>query len=328
MLKAPPNGRGPIAGSKRVSSSLSSVRRRATSVVGSAYAATPTSTTTPGTEDVRGDLGTLTKASPVSPPEKTGSLETSNHSSPATLTRTFDGDAIPITTNDLGRLPLHHGVKFPINFDFEAIANGWNPPGPSQTSAILSGGRQGPGLSQGDAVDSRGTQAGVTPGLYPPQEQHPEDFFPWMSYSTTIEAEGTPTDSAPTLATAATTARPNAASVVPNQTKPTADRLDSTIPTFFEDVPPPSTTFGPTTDPVYAAEGHTNLFNTLFPSSHPPAETHAAPMVQPHGGHEEQEQGYRSLPTDAQAYLHGWSNAPRAFEYVEPSSSFSRNAGI
>lgn len=313
--KASPDNRGPIAGSKRVSSSLSSARWDAASAVNHTNTSSPTSTTIPGTQVIRGDPSIFSMTGTVSTPENTDGLESSRHSSPGTLTTIFDGDAIPITTNDLGRLPLHYGVKFPRNSNLGEMANGWNTSGSGQASTIL-GVQPAPGLSQG-GVNSRATQTGAIPGLHPPQEQHPEDLFPWMSYTAMVGTEEVMTDPVLTLATVETETKPNLAS-----TYVTADS-DSTISSFFGDAPSTSFTTlgqmggllpGPTSN---ATEDHMDLFNTMFPLSDPPAGTHpsttAQTTQQPHGG--DREQGYRDFPLiNEQAYLHGWSNAPQAFE--------------
>ncbi|KAF9649885.1 hypothetical protein BDM02DRAFT_1732786 [Thelephora ganbajun] len=324
MPKASQNGRGPIAGSRRVSLSLNSTGRGASSVVNSANVLSPTLTTTPGTQYIRGDLSVLSMAGSTPTPEKTDGLETSSYSSP-TLTRVFDGNAIPITTNDLGRLPLHHGVKFPTNFNFGEIANGWNTSGSGRASTTLGDVQQSYGLGRG--VDSMDTQTRAIPGLHLPQEQHPEDLFPWMPYTMTIGAGETTTDSIPTLTTVANTIEPNVASTYvsadPNQTQQATDRLDSTISSLFGDVPSTSSTAlgqtmgllpGPTSD---SAEVNADLFGALFPPSDPPVGMDEPPTVQttqqPHD--EQEERGFGNLPpVNAQAYLRGWSNAPQAFE--------------
>ena len=319
MSNMSPIGRGPIAGSKRVSSSLGSARRG----VNGTNASSSIFTTTAG---IQGDLSILSMGGSVSTPEKTDGLETSAHSSPGTLTRVFDGDVIPITTNDLGRLPLHHGVKFPTNFNFGEIANGWKPSGSGQASTTLGGVQPSPGLSRGDGMNPRGTQTGVIPSLHPPQEQHPEDLFPWMPFTTMIGAGETTTDSVLTSATVATATKPNVASTYatagPDQTQQAADRLDSTISSLFGNVPSTSSTAlgqmaGVLPGPASNATGdHTDLFDALFSPPDPLVETHSPPTMrttqQPHD--EPEEQGFGSLPANAQAYLHGWSNAPQAFE--------------
>jgi len=287
--KASSNGRGPIASSKWLSSSRGSSPRDVTSV-----------------------LNDTTTSSPI--PEKTDGLEASNSSSPGTLTRIFDGDAMPITTNDLGRLPLHHGVEFPTNFYFGQVTNGWNATG-SEPSLWSSQG--GP--------NTRGTQTGVIPGLHPPQEQHLEDLFPWMLCTTAMGGKEIPTDSVSTLATVATATKPNVASTHvaanPDQTRQTVDRLDSTISSLFGGVPSSFTAFGQTADLLpgptsNTTEDHTDLFGALFPPFDPQVGSHPPTTVQntqqPYQG--PTERGYGSLPIDAQAYLHGWSNVPQAFE--------------
>jgi len=320
MSNTPQISRGPVAGSKRVSLSLDSARRGATSTVNGTNASSPIFTTTAGTQ---GDLSIPSLGGSVSTPEKTDGLGTSAQSSPITLTRIFDNDTIPITTNDLGRLPLHHGVKFPTNFNFGEIANGLNASGSGRTSTALGGVQPSPGLSRGDGANSRGTRAGVTPSLHPPQEQHPEDLFPWMPYTGMTGAEETTTNSVPALATAT---KPNVAStyatVGPDQSQQTADRLDSTISSLFGDVPSTSSTAlgqmagllpGPAST---AARDHTDLFDALFSPPDPPVEAHPTPTMQtaqqPHDEPGEQEFG--GLPANTQAYLQGWSNAPQAFE--------------
>jgi len=318
--KVSQNRRGPIAGSKRVSSSLHSSRGGVIPLVNDTNVSSPTSTTS-GTQDTQRDLGILPVTGSASTPERTDGLGTSD-SSPGTLTKIFDGDTIPITTNDLGRLPLHHGVKFPTNFDFEAIANGWNTSGQASTTLGM---RPNLGLSQGAGVNSRGTQAGVIPGLHLPQEQHPEDLFPWMSYNMAGAGETT-TGTVPDLATIATTTRQNVGSTYvttdPDQAQQAADQLDSAILSLFGDVPSTSSTALGQTEGLLSepasntAEDDANLFGALFPSLDPPVGTNPSTTVQeiqqPHSGH--QEQVYESLPVDPQGYLHGWSSAPQAFE--------------
>ena len=288
--KQSPSDRGPIASSKRISLSLGSSPLDATSVLHGTTTSSPVSPT-PGSQEIRGDLSILSVRGSASTSEKT---DGSDSSSPSTLTRIFEGDTIPTTTNDLGRLPLHHGVKFPTNFDFGQVANEWNAARSEPSS----------GLSQ-RGLNARGTQAGVIFGLHPPQEN--SDLFPWMVYTTMMEGKEVPTDSVPTLAN-------------PNQTQQTADRLDSTISSFFGDVPSSFTALGQTASALpgpasNAAEDHADLF-ALFPPSDPPVGPHPPMTVQdtqqPRQGHEER--GYESLPIDTQAYLHGWSNVPQAFE--------------
>lgn len=320
-LEASPNNRGPIAASKRASLSIGS---GFTSVTNNTGIPPPATTIVPGPQDTRGDLSILSTAGSVSTPEKDGGLEISG--SPSTsLTGIFGSSAIPITTNDLGRLPLHYGVKFPMDFDFPAIASGWNASGSGRASTSLGGANQNSGSGQVDGVNSGGTQSRRNYGIFPPQEQHPEDLFPWIPYTTTVGAREIAVDSVPILATAEATTRPNAApTYVPaycSQTKPTADQLDSTISSLFGNVPSTSSTvLGMLTDslpgPVSnTTENRTNLFEALFPPPHTLVDTYLPPTArgtqQPHDGHE---QGYESLPVDAQAYLHGWSNAPQAFE--------------
>lgn len=311
-----PNGRGPILGSRRASSSLSPSNQCATSAVNGTDTFPPNSTTPP-------DTGDLSRARSVQTPGKAGGLEASGPSSTATLTRMFNGNTIPITTSDLGRLPLHYGVKFPTDFDFGAMADGWNISGSGRALTTLGGVGSGPGPSQGDGVNPRGTQAGVIPDLHPPQQQQQDDPFPWMPYTTTFEDGGTTTTSVPSPTTVATTTRPNAASTYvtaePNQIKQTTDRLDSTISSFFGDVPSTSSTaLGLTAGllPVQPSGANEDLFDTLFQPSHLPVEMHTHPTAQttqqPHDRREEQ--GYGSLPANAQGYLHGWSTAPQAFE--------------
>lgn len=307
--RASSNGYGPATGSRQVSSSLGSAGRDATSAVNRTGASLSTSVI-PSTQGVRGDPSTPSKASPGSTLENSNG-PASNSSSPGPLTWIYDGDAVPVTTSDLGRLPLHYGSEFPTNFNFTAIANEWNASGSGQTSTTF-GSLQG----QGEEFNSRGAQTRTIPGLYPPQEQHPEDLFPWVPYVATVGAGRTATGSVPSLATGAATTRPNAASTYttpdPNQTKSSLSRnVPSTSPAL------PGLTEGllpaPTSD---SAEDHTDLFDILFPPSHPPVRTNLPPMVQapqePHEGYGEH--GYGSLPVTAQAYLHGWSNAPQAFE--------------
>jgi hypothetical protein len=194
---APSNGRRP----KRISSSRGQPPRVATSALNGATTPSPLSTP-PGTRGIRADS-----------------------SSPGTLTRIFGGDAMPMTTNDLGRLPLHHGVKFPADFGFGQIANGWN----------TTGSEQSPGLSQ-VGLSIRSTQAGVIPGLRPPQEQHPEDLFLWMPYTMVMGSKQVPTDSVPAFATVTTATKP-VGSVGRDQTRQAADRWDSTISSHFGGVP-------------------------------------------------------------------------------------------
>jgi hypothetical protein len=307
--KVSPSGRGRIAGSKRVSSSLGSANRGATSTANNARTSPPTITTTPGTQDSRDDLSIPSAAGSISTPEN----KTSSSSSPSTLTRIFDGDAIPITTNDLGRLPLHHGAKFPTNFDFEAITNGWDTSGSGEPSTSLGGVYPSPGLGQGEGANSKDARTGDVPGLRRPQEQRPEDLFPWIPYITMVGPGGPTTG--PQAAPPYVTADPD-----PNRA--TVDQLDSTISSLFGDVPSTSsTTLGLTAGPIprpvpNATEDDTDLLDALFPPSHPPVGTYPPPTVQAtqqlHQGREEQE--YGSLPENAQAYLCGWSNAPQAFE--------------
>ena len=298
--EASPNRRGPIAGSKRVSLSPGSAGRDTTSVMNDTCAIPHPSTTSPGLQDSGGDPS-------VSTPEKTDGLETGDSSPAVNLTGIFGGASMPITTNDLGRLPLHHGVKFRTDFDFQAIANGWNGTGSGRAPTNLDGVDPNPGPGQGEGVNSRGS-------LYPPQEQHPEDLFPWIPYTTT--------DSIPTMATTRSNVAPAYVAAGPSQTKPAADQLDSTISSLFGDVPSTSSTAlgltaGLSLEPASSAtENHMDMFGTLFPLTHTPVETRASTTVQTtqpsldgHG-----ERGYESLPVDPQAYLHGWSNVPQAFE--------------
>ena len=297
--KVPPTSRGPFASSKRVSSSLGPSPGDVASVVDDMAASSPASIT-PDIQKVGGDLNILSVTDSISTPEKTDGPETSGCPSLGTLTRIFDGDAMPITTNDLGRLPIHHGVKLSTDLNFGEIASGWN----------TTGSEQSPDLN------TRGTQTGVIPGLHPPQEPDPGDPFPWMLCTTMMGAGEAPKDSV--------------------QTQQTADRLDCMISSLFGDVPSTSfTTLGQVVDlspgPVSGGTGHhTDIFDALFPPSDPPVETHPSTTVQtaqhPHEIHEEQE--YGSLPVNAQAYLRGWSNAPQAFEYVMPSFPLLRNVGI
>ena len=320
--EASPNRRGPIVGSKQPPLSLGSAARGSTSVTSNKDAPPPTSTTNPTPQDTREHLSIFPAAGSVSTPERAGGSETGI--SPSTI---FGSSAIPITTNDLGRLPLHYGVRFPMDFDFPAIANGWNASGSSRTPTGLGGANPNYGLGHADGVNSRGTQSRGIYGLYPPQEQQPEDLFPWISYTTTIGAGGTTADSVPTFATAEATTRPNATSTYvptyPSHTKPTADQLDSTILSLFGEVPPtPSTALGLPAGSLpgpalNTTENHTDPFNVLFPPS-PSGDTYIPPIVggteQPRDGGEERE--YGSLPVGAQAYLRGWSNAPQAFGQV------------
>jgi len=277
----------------------------------------PTLTTIPGPQDSRGELRILPAAGSVPAPEKASGLEIGS-SPPTTLMGIFGSSAIPITTNDLGRLPLHYGVKFPMDFDFPAIANGWNASGSGRAPTSLGGANPIYGSAQVDGVNSRGAESRGVYSLYPPQEQQPEDLFPWIPYATTIGAGGTTVGSVPTLTTAEAATRPDAASgyvpANPSQTKPIVDQLDSTISSFFGDLPSTSSTApgllaGSSPGPVSNMAGsHTALSITLFPPSRPPADTYIPPTMrgtqQPHNG---------SLPVDAQAYLYGWSNAPQAF---------------
>ena len=282
--EASPKDRGPIAGSKRVSSSIGSARRDTTS----ANASSPTLATTLGTQDLRGDPSIFSVTGSVSTPEKTGSIETSGYSSPGAFTTMFNGDALPITTNDLGKLPLHHGIKLSTNFNFEEIANGWNASGSS------------------------------------PREQLPEDLFPWISYTGMVGAGGATADPVLTPAIITTTTKLNGSSEYittnPDQSQQTADGFDSAMESLFGNVPSTSfTAFGQTAGllpgTVSNATGyHTDLFGALFPPLDPPVgpSTTMQTAQQSHNGHEER--GYGSLPVSAQAYLHGWSNAPQAFE--------------
>lgn len=289
ISKASPNGHGPIASSKRVSSSLASSPRGPTSVPNEKPTPPPIPTTS-GTQEHPGDLTVLPVTGSASTSEKTDGLEIRDSPSPGALTRIFGGGAMPITTNDLGRLPLHHGVKFPTNFDFGQVAGGWN----------TTGSEPSPRLSQG-GLNTRGTQAEVIPGLHPPQEQHPEGLFPWMLYSTVVGGKEVPTESIPT--------------------QQTSDRLDPTISSLFGDMPSPFTALrqtagllpGPT---LNETEGHADLFNALFPPSDPPVGSHPPTTVQStqQSNHGHEDRGYENIPMDAQAYLHGWSSVPQAFE--------------
>lgn len=323
-LEVSPSARGPIAGSKRASGS---VGRGATPLMNNTDAPPPTLTTTSGPNDAREDLNTLSVAGPASTPEKAGGLETGSPSPTTSLRRVFGGNTIPITTNDLGRLPLHYGAKFPVDFDFQAIASGWDASGSGRASISLGGVDLSPGSGQTEGVNSRGTQSGGIHGLYPPQEPHPEDLFPWIPY-TTIGVGEAVTDSAPNLATAAATTRSNTAPMYvgadPSQSNPNTDQLNSTILLLFGDVPlPSSTALGVMTDSLpgpasNVTQNHTDPFDALFPPTHSQAGAHLPPPMQttqqPRDRYDEQ--GYGNLPVDAQAYLHGWSNAPQAFEYV------------
>ena len=294
--KASSRGRGPVQGSKRVSRTLGS------STINDTATSSPASLT----YDIRGDLAISPAAGTVSTPERTDSLEISDSPSPGALTRIFNGDTMPITTNDLGRLPLHHGVKFPANFNTGDTASGWNAVGAEPSH----------GLTQGD-LNTRGTQTGVIPGIHPPQDQHPEDLFPWMLYTTMLGPEEPPTNSDPALATAS---KPNVApgyvAANSSQAQQGADRVDPTMSSLFGDITS-STALGQAAGllpgPVpNATQDHTGLFDTLFPLSGPPVGTHPPTNQQPHEAREEP--GYGSLPINAQAYLHGWSNVPQAFE--------------
>ena len=172
-------------------------------------------------------------------------------------------------------------------------------------------------------MDSRGSQTRVIPGLNPPQEQHQEDLFPWISYTGTAGAGGATADPVLTFATI-TTAKPNGSSEYittnPDQSQQTADRFDSAMESLFGDVPPTSfTTFGQTAgllpDTVPNATGHhTDLFDTLFLPLDPPVGPSTTMQTTQQSHSEREERGYGSLPDNAQAYLHGWSNAPQAFE--------------
>ena len=97
------------------------------------------SITTPDIQGVRGDPDSLFAAGSVSTPGETDS-------SPGSLSGVFDSDAFPIKTNDLGRLPLHHGIKLPTNFSFGETANGPNTTTPSTTLGCM---HPNPGSGQG-----------------------------------------------------------------------------------------------------------------------------------------------------------------------------------
>ena len=297
--RASPKRRSRISGSKRASSSLGP------SALNDTAASSPTSLT----HDIRGDLTVSSAAGTVSTPERTDSLETSDSPSPGALTRIFNGDTMPITTNDLGRLPIHHGVKFPSNFNIGETTSGWNGVGTGSSHGLTQGG-----------LNTRGAQAGAIPGIHPPQEQQPDDLFPWMLYTTMLGPEDTPMNSGPVLTTMGTANKPNVApgyvNTDPNQTQQSTDRVDRSMSSLFGDFTSP-TTLGQAANMLpgpapNATQDHTGLFDTLFPLSGPPVGTHPPTGQQPNEAHEDP--GYGNLPMNAQAYLHGWSNVPPAFE--------------
>ena len=136
-------------------------------------------------------------------------------------------------------------------------------------------------IEQGGGADPRGTRAGVISRLLYPQEQRPEDLFPWISYAALIGAGPTATDSLSALATAATAIQPNSASAYvtadSTQTQWTGDKLDSMILSLFRGIPSTSSaTLRQTAglSPVPASnttEDHTDLFNVLFPPTTRPS---------------------------------------------------------
>jgi len=136
---------------------------------------------------------------------KTDGLETSGSPSSGTFVGIFDGDTMPITTDDLAGLPLHRGVKFPTNFNFGEVANGRNASGCGQASTTITV-HPSSELSRGEGAGPRDTRTGVIPELL----HSPEDLFLWMSYAVLIGTGPTTTDSVPALATVATGIQPNA----------------------------------------------------------------------------------------------------------------------
>ena len=176
-------------------------------------------------------------------------------------------------------------------------------------------------LAQG-GVNFSGTQTGGIPGLGIPQEQRQEDPLPWMPFTNIMGAGGTPASPLPVRATGITATELDAMSTDVNndtdRTRQAADRLDSTISSLFGDVPSTGLgqtagfSSGPASD---KAEDLADLFHVLFPSVDPLVGTDPSPMIQSRPAHDVQEgQGYGGLPANAQAYLHGWSNAPQAFQ--------------
>lgn len=308
-------GRMPTANSDQISPSLDCPGRSGTLDEHGANFSPPTSIITPGTQDIRAGLSSPSVAGSVSTPE------TSDYPSPGSFSEIFDGDTIPVTTNDLGSLPLHHGAKLPKNFGFGDMANALNTTTPFPT---FGGVQPSLELAQG-GVNFSGTQTGGIPGLGIPQGQRQEDLFPWMPFTNIMGAGGTPANPLSVRATGTTTAEPDLMSTDVNddtdRTRQAANRLDSTISSLFGDVPSSSSTglgrtagfsSGPASD---KAEDLADLFHVLFPSVDPLVGIDPSHMVQSQPAHDVQEgQGYGGLPANAQAYLHGWSNAPQAFQ--------------
>jgi hypothetical protein len=321
-LRAPLNVRRPFASSDQVSPSLDSVGSSGTSIVNSTAPFPPALIANPSTQDFRGDLSPSPVVGYLSTPEMSDHFQVSNHSSPGSLSVIFDGDTIPVTTNDLGRLPLHYGAKLPTNSGFGDMANGFNARTPS---TALGGTQPNSGLAQG-GLDFGGAQTGGIPGPGLPRRQNLEYPFPWMPYTNAMESGEASNNYIPISTTATTTTQADAMSMYvdddTDQAKRAADRLDSTISSLFVDGSSTSATAleqtaeFPPVPVLNTVEDLADLFHVIFQPTNPPVETHPSPAVQTQTqqAQEVQGRGDWSFSANAQAYLQGWSNAPQAFQ--------------